>query len=109
MHVQLGTSVRVFRHPALPSGCQQSAAASELLVLVTWRDELLERWTWCTLNQGGAPNYYPNSVGGPQKLPSAAISQFSVSGDVVRWGFLQCVLMYHVKPENCYLGSMTGP
>jgi len=35
-------------------------------------------------NQGGAPNYYPNSFGGPQNLPSAAISKFSVSGDVAR-------------------------
>ncbi|GFG37055.1 hypothetical protein Cfor_00749, partial [Coptotermes formosanus] len=36
-------------------------------------------------NQDGAPNYYPNSFGGPQDLPSAAISQFSVSGDVARY------------------------
>lgn len=36
-------------------------------------------------NQGGAPNYYPNSFGGPQNLPSAAISKFNVSGDVARY------------------------
>jgi catalase len=35
-------------------------------------------------NHGGTPNYYPDSFGGPQNLPSAAISQFSVSGDVAR-------------------------
>jgi len=35
-------------------------------------------------NQGGAPNYYPNSFGGPQNVPSAAISRFWVSGDVAR-------------------------
>ena len=35
-------------------------------------------------NQDGAPNYYPNSFGGPQNVPSAAISKFSVSGDVAR-------------------------
>jgi len=35
-------------------------------------------------DNGGAPNYYPNSFGGPQNVPSAAISQFSVSGDVAR-------------------------
>jgi len=35
-------------------------------------------------NQDGAPNYYPNSFGGPQNMPSAAISKFSVSGDVAR-------------------------
>ena len=35
-------------------------------------------------NQDGAPNYYPNSFGGPQNWPSAAISKFWVSGDVAR-------------------------
>ena len=45
MDVHLGTSVRILRHPALPSGCKPSAAASELSVWVTWRDELPERWT----------------------------------------------------------------
>jgi len=35
-------------------------------------------------NQGGAPNYYPNSFGGPQNVPSAAISRFWISGDVAR-------------------------
>ena len=35
-------------------------------------------------NQDGSPNYYPNSFGGPQNFPSAAISKFSVSGDVAR-------------------------
>jgi catalase len=35
-------------------------------------------------NQDGAPNYYPNSFGGPQNVPSAATSRFSVSGDVAR-------------------------
>jgi hypothetical protein len=44
MYVRLGTSVRIFRHPALPSGSKPSAAASELSVWVTWLDELPERW-----------------------------------------------------------------
>jgi len=35
-------------------------------------------------NQDGAPNYYPNSFGGPINVPNAAISKFSVSGDVAR-------------------------
>ena len=32
MHLRLGTSVLVFGHPALPSGCEPSAAASKLSV-----------------------------------------------------------------------------
>ena len=32
MYIRLGTSVLVFRHPALPSGCKLSAAASKLSV-----------------------------------------------------------------------------
>jgi len=28
MYIRLGTSVLVFGHPALPSGCEPSAAAS---------------------------------------------------------------------------------
>jgi hypothetical protein len=47
MYVRLGTSVLVFRHPALPSGCEPSAAASKLSVWATWRDELPERWRKC--------------------------------------------------------------
>ncbi|XP_063240442.1 catalase isoform X3 [Bacillus rossius redtenbacheri] len=38
-----------------------------------------------TKNQEGAPNYFPNSFGGPKEDPSAAISKFSVSGDVARY------------------------
>jgi hypothetical protein len=45
MYVLLGTSVHVFRHPALPSGRESSAAASELSDYVWWREELPERWT----------------------------------------------------------------
>jgi hypothetical protein len=37
MHVFLGTSVRIFRHTALPSGCESSATASKFSVWVTWR------------------------------------------------------------------------
>jgi catalase len=52
-------------------------------------------------NQDGAPNYYPKSFGGPHNWPFAAISQFSVSGNVARWGCFQCVLMYHVELDAC--------
>jgi hypothetical protein len=45
MFFRLGTSVLIFRHPALPSGSELSAAASELSVWIWWRDELPERWT----------------------------------------------------------------
>jgi catalase len=37
-----------------------------------------------TDNQRGAPNYFPNSFGGPKNDPSAAISSFNVTGDVAR-------------------------
>lgn len=36
-------------------------------------------------NQGGAPNYYPNSFGGPVECPSAKQSSFCVRGDVDRY------------------------
>ncbi|XP_040266631.1 catalase-like [Bufo bufo] len=35
-------------------------------------------------NQGNAPNYYPNSFGGPQQSPKFLESSFHVSGDVFR-------------------------
>ncbi|XP_069691153.1 catalase-like [Periplaneta americana] len=35
-------------------------------------------------NQKGAPNYFPNSFGGPKNDPSSAISSFNVTGDVAR-------------------------
>lgn len=35
-------------------------------------------------NQGAAPNYYPNSVGGPQPSVKGCTSRFRVSGDVAR-------------------------
>ncbi|GFG40105.1 hypothetical protein Cfor_09356, partial [Coptotermes formosanus] len=38
-----------------------------------------------TNNQGGAPNYFPNSFSGPKNEPSAAISTFNVTGDVARY------------------------
>ncbi|PSN31153.1 Catalase [Blattella germanica] len=38
-----------------------------------------------THNQGGAPNYFPNSFGGPKNVLSAAISRFNVSGEVARY------------------------
>ena len=38
-----------------------------------------------TNNQGGAPNYFPNSFSGPKNDPSAAISTFNVTGDVARY------------------------
>ncbi|XP_075694120.1 catalase [Rhinoderma darwinii] len=36
-------------------------------------------------NQGGAPNYYPNSFSAPDVQPSARESKFSVSADVARY------------------------
>lgn len=38
-----------------------------------------------TDNQGGAPNYFPNSFNGPKNDPSAAISRYNVTGDVARY------------------------
>ena len=35
-------------------------------------------------NQEGAPNYYPNSFGGPEDAPHCAISKFPPTGDVAR-------------------------
>lgn len=35
-------------------------------------------------NQGGAPNYYPNSFSGPVECPAARSPSFHVSGDVDR-------------------------
>lgn len=36
-------------------------------------------------NQGGAPNYYPNSFSGPKECPAARSPSFYVSGDVDRY------------------------
>ncbi|XP_043511204.1 catalase isoform X1 [Frieseomelitta varia] len=36
-------------------------------------------------NQNGAPNYYPNSFGGPLECPAVRSPSFSVSGDVDRY------------------------
>lgn len=36
-------------------------------------------------NQGGAPNYYPNSFSGPQECPAVKAPAFPVSGDVDRY------------------------
>ncbi|PSN55086.1 Catalase [Blattella germanica] len=36
-------------------------------------------------NQDGAPNYYPNSFGGPENDPKLASSTFCVTGDVERY------------------------
>lgn len=36
-------------------------------------------------NQGGAPNYFPNSFSGPVDNPSNLESEFSISGDVKRY------------------------
>ncbi|KAK1128433.1 hypothetical protein K0M31_002898 [Melipona bicolor] len=36
-------------------------------------------------NQNGAPNYYPNSFGGPQECPAVRPPSFNVSGDVDRY------------------------
>ncbi|KAJ9595714.1 hypothetical protein L9F63_013127, partial [Diploptera punctata] len=36
-------------------------------------------------NQEGAPNYYPNSFGGPEDVPHCAQSKFVPTGDVARY------------------------
>ncbi|XP_015604715.2 catalase isoform X2 [Cephus cinctus] len=36
-------------------------------------------------NQNGAPNYYPNSFGGPKECPAALAPSFQVSGDIDRY------------------------
>lgn len=36
-------------------------------------------------NQGGAPNYFPNSFCGPRECPAVRSPSFSVSGDVDRY------------------------
>ncbi|GLH12936.1 hypothetical protein R5R35_000682 [Gryllus longicercus] len=36
-------------------------------------------------NQDGAPNYFPNSFGGPSVVPEAAQTKFSTVGDVARY------------------------
>ncbi|XP_069688460.1 catalase-like [Periplaneta americana] len=36
-------------------------------------------------NQEGAPNYYPNSFGGPEDVPHCAASKFCPTGDVARY------------------------
>ncbi|PNF22394.1 Catalase [Cryptotermes secundus] len=36
-------------------------------------------------HQGGAPNYYPNSFGGPDNAPGLQRPKFSISGDVSRY------------------------
>nr|CAD7430869.1 unnamed protein product [Timema monikensis] len=41
-----------------------------------------------TKNQEGAPNYFPNSFGGPREDPTAAQSVFHVSGDVAKYGLV---------------------
>jgi catalase len=37
-----------------------------------------------TNNQEGAPNYYPNSFGGPEDVPDCSITKFPPTGDVAR-------------------------
>jgi hypothetical protein len=59
MYFRLGTYVLVFRHPALPFGCEPSAAASKLFVWATWRDELPERWTDYNLQSGWGTKLLP--------------------------------------------------
>ena len=59
MYCLLGTSVRVFRHPALPSGCEPCAAASEQPFWATWSDELPDKWRRCVLQSGRSTKLLP--------------------------------------------------
>lgn len=47
---------------------------------LSYDDERIKRFALVV--QGGAPNYFPNSFGGPQITESAAPSDFTVSPDV---------------------------
>ncbi|CAH0383406.1 unnamed protein product [Bemisia tabaci] len=63
-------------------------------------------------NEGGAPNYYPNSFSGPEPSGHAALSKYSVSGDVQRYetgnedNFSQATLFWEKtlnEEERCRL------
>lgn len=49
-------------------------------------------------NQNGAPNYFPNSFGGPRECPAVAPPTYFVSGDVGR---------YDVDPKEDNFGQIT--
>ncbi|PBC33489.1 Catalase [Apis cerana cerana] len=49
-------------------------------------------------NQNGAPNYFPNSFGGPRECPAVAPPKYFVSGDVGR---------YDVDPKEDNYGQVT--
>lgn len=38
-----------------------------------------------TANQGGAPNYYPNSFSGPEQTPAVEPPAYKIAGDVARY------------------------
>jgi hypothetical protein len=62
MYIRLGTSVRVCRHPALPSGYEPSAAASKLSIWVTWCDELPQGWRKCDWKSGWSTKLLPQQL-----------------------------------------------
>ncbi|XP_033333732.1 catalase [Megalopta genalis] len=63
-------------HLQLPVNCPYKAISA----MNYQRDGLMPLY-----NQGGAPNYYPNSFNGPKECPAVRSPQFYVSGDVDRY------------------------
>ncbi|XP_026681853.1 catalase-like, partial [Diaphorina citri] len=57
-------------------------------------------------NQGGAPNYFPNSFSGPQESERGRLSTFAVSGDVARYNssdednFSQCTMFWNILSQD---------
>ncbi|KZC09248.1 Catalase [Dufourea novaeangliae] len=63
-------------HLQLPVNCPYKAISA----MNYQRDGLMTLY-----NQGGAPNYYPNSFNGPKECPAVRSPSFCVSGDVDRY------------------------
>ncbi|XP_076288856.1 catalase [Lasioglossum baleicum] len=63
-------------HLQLPVNCPYKAISA----MNYQRDGLMPLY-----NQGGAPNYYPNSFNGPKECPAVRSPPFHVSGDVDRY------------------------
>jgi len=100
MYVHLGTSVLLYRHPAQHLGVKHL----QLPVNFPFGSRVVTNY-----QRDGHDAHYirvehqiitPTASAG-HRTCQCCKSQFSVSGTVGRWGCCQCVLMYHVEPENC--------
>jgi len=58
-------------------------------------------------NAGGSPNYYPNSLGGPEPEPKAAEPPFKVSGEAARQRYIHPNDDF-VQAGDLYRKVMTG-